>query len=191
MKVYGDLTGFSCYDNQAKITALDVSHNTLLTELICSNNQLDSLDISHNTQLTGLNCLSNKLRSLDISHNTLLTWLSCSNNQLTTLDVSNNTQLKSLYCYGNSFSTATLDDIYCDLPDRVSKPNGVINTLKDTSDPNLNTVLATSAQNAIVKNWKVQYYESDTDIPATGSYDCSTAVAEATAEPAQIGRAHV
>ena len=173
MIVYGDITSFDCSGNEANLTALDPSHNTQLTELICSNNQLDSLDISHNTQLTGLNCLSNKLRSLDISHNTLLTWLSCSNNQLTTLDVSNNTQLKSLYCYGNSFSTATLDDIYCALSDRASKPNGVINTLKDTSDPNLNTVLATSAQNAIVKNWKVQY-EYGTDIPATtGSYVCS------------------
>jgi len=165
MTVYGNLTGFNCYNNGANLTALDVSHNTQLTWLHCSYNNLTSLDLSHNTQLENLYC--NK-------------------NQLTSLDVSKNTKLIGLYCHGNGFSTQALDDIFCALPDRTGKYNGVISPVKDSSDTNHATVLATNAQNAIDKNWKVQYYEDDTDIPATtGKHKCSaTDIADASAEQA-------
>ena len=163
MTVYGDIIYFDCSGNGANLTALDPSHNTQLKWLYCSDNNLTSLDLSHNTQLENLYC--NK-------------------NQLTSLDVSKNTKLIGLYCYGNSFSTSAIDDIYCALPNMTGKGNGVISPVKDSSDTNHATVLATNAQNAIAKNWKVLYYDGDTDIPATsGTYDCSTAVAEATAEP--------
>ena len=164
MTVYGDLTDFDCSGNGANVIALDPSHNTQLKWLYCSDNNLTSLDVSHNTQLEKLYC--NK-------------------NQLTSLDVSKNTKLIGLYCYGNSFSTSALDDIYCALPDRTGKGNGVISPVKDSSDTNHATVLATNAQNATAKNWKVLYYDGDTDIPATtGTYTCpATDIAEATAEP--------
>ena len=165
IKVYGDLTGFDCSDNRGKITALDPSHNTQLKWLSCSDNNLTSLDVSHNTQLGNLYC--NK-------------------NQLTSLDVSKNTKLIGLYCYGNSFSTSAIDDIYCSLPNMTGKGNGVISPVKDSSDTNHATVLATNKQNAIAKNWKVQYYQNNADIPATtGKHKCSaTDIAEASAEPA-------
>ena len=123
MKVYGDLTGFNCFQNGANLTALDLSHNT---------------------------------------------------------------QLEKLYCYGNNFTTTALDDIFCALPDRIGKGNGEIQPVFNSSDPNHAIVLATNAQNAIAKNWKVQYYEDDTDIPATtGKHKCSaTDIAEASAEQA-------
>ena len=54
MKVYGDIVGFKCYNNGANLTALDLSHNTQLTELYCSRNNLTSLDVSHNTQVDGV-----------------------------------------------------------------------------------------------------------------------------------------
>ena len=162
MTIYGDLKKFDCADNRAKITALDISHNTQLTRLWCGNNNLSNLDVSKNTQLAWLYCYSNKLSSLDLSKNT---------------------QLRGLFCYGNNFSTAALDDIYCSLPDRTSKTNGVIHPVLNSSDPNHATVLATNAANATAKNWKVQYYKNNTDITTTGSYDCSTAVAEAATEP--------
>jgi len=112
--------------------------------------------------------------------------LYCNKNQLTSLDVSKNTKLIGLYCHGNGFSTQALDDIFCALPDRTGKYNGVISPVKDSSDTNHATVLATNAQNAIDKNWKVQYYEDDTDIPATtGKHKCSaTDIADASAEQA-------
>ena len=186
MTIYGDLMDFACSKNGANLTALDPSHNTQLTELFCWENNLSSLDVSKNTQLTGLYCSYNTLTSLDVSKNTQLTRLYCFSNTLISLDVSKNTQLTALICYGNNFSTQALDDIYCALPDRTSKTNGVIQPVLNSSDPNHATVLATNAQNAIAKNWKVQYYDDDTDIPATtGKHKCSaTDIAEASAEPA-------
>ena len=173
MTVYGDLTGFECDMNIANLTALDVSHNTQLMGLDCNNNNLSSLDVSNNTQLTELYCFSNNLSSLDVSNNTQLTVLNCSNNSLNSLDISQNTQLTTLYCRDNNFTTATLDDIYCALPDRTGKSYGVIQPVYSDTSSNHAIVLATNAQNAIDKNWKVQYYEDDTDIPATtGSYVC-------------------
>ena len=164
MTVYGDIIAFRCQRNGAKLTALDPSHNTQLEMLYCYSNTLSSLDVSHNTQLTSL---------------------SCSSNTLSSLDVSKNTQLKELYCLGNNFSTQALDDIYCALPDRTGKDYGVIKPVLNSSSSYNDTVLATNAQNAIDKNWKVQYSDGNTDIPTTGKHKCSatTDIAEASAEP--------
>ena len=165
MKVYGDLTGFYCSDNRGKITALDPSHNTQLTWLYCSGNNLSSLDVSHNTQLRNLYC--NK-------------------NQLTSLDVSKNTQLNTLYCWDNKFFTQALDNIYCALPVRSASDNAKIVPVESASAPNHATVLATNKTNATSKNWKVRYYENNADIPATtGTYMCPTTdIADASAEQA-------
>ena len=154
MTVYGDITSFKCCYNGANHNYLDVSHNTLLTKLWCNNNNLSSLNVSNNTELTELYC---------------------SENQFSSLDVSQNTQLQELICYGNLFTTAALDNIYCALPDRTGNTNGVIQPVKNASDPNHATVLATNKQNATAKNWKVQYYYGKTDIPTTtGIYVCGT-----------------
>ena len=183
MTIYGDLTGFDCSVNVAKLTALDASKNTQLTVLFCSNNQLTALDVSRNTQLTWLSCSDNLLSSLDVSRNTQLTTLFCSNNQLTSLDVSKNMQLAELDCYDNNFSTAALDAIYCALPVREAADNAKIHPVYDASSENHATALATNKQNAIDKNWKVQYYADNTDIPTTGSYVCpATGISEATNE---------
>ena len=167
------LAMLNCSNNE--LSSLDVSQNTQLTMLSCSNNSLNSLDISQNTQLTQLDCYDNSFNSLDISQNTQLTQLDCGSNQLSSLDISHNTQLTKLYCYGNNFTTATLDDIFCALPDRTGNTNGKIQPVYNSSSSNLATVLATNKQNAIAKNWKVQYYNDDTDIPTTtGTYVCGT-----------------
>ena len=186
MTIYGNLTGFNCYNNGANLTAIDVSHNTQLWDLSCSNNKLSSLDLSYNTQLKELYCSNNQLSSLEVSNNTQLIGFGCSNNKLSSLDVSRNTQLMGLYCYGNDFTTSAIDDIYCALPDRTGKGNGVIKPVFNSSDPNHATVLATNAQNAIDKNWKVLYYSGSADLPATtGKHKCSaTDIADAAAEPA-------
>ena len=175
------LTVLYCYDNQ--LTTLDVSRNTQLATLFCSNNQLTSLDISKNTQLAVLDCSKNQLTALDVSKNTQLATLFCYNNQLTSLDISKNMQLAELDCYDNNFSTAALDAIYCALPVREAVDNAKIHPVYDASSANHATVLATNKQNAIDKNWKVQYYADNTDIPTTGSYVCpATDIAEATAD---------
>ena len=132
-------------------------------------------------------CYQNRenLTAIDLSHNTQLKVLDCSSNNLSSLDISHNTQLMVLKCYNNNLSTAALDDIYCALPDRTSKFNGVIQPVKDSSDLNHATIIATNKDNAIAKNWKVQYADSDTNIPTTGKHKCSaTDIAEASAEQA-------
>ena len=136
--------------------------------------------------IIGIDCRNNKknISAIDASHNTQLKFLYCYNNKLSRLDISKNTNLRVLFCHGNNLSTQALDDIFCALPDRTDKDNGVIEPVFNSSSPNHATVLATNAQNAIDKNWKVHYYDGGADIPTTGSYDCSTAVTEATAEPA-------
>ena len=166
------------------LSSLNVSGCTQLTKLECFNNTLTSLDVSGCTQLTELYCSNNTLNSLDVSGCTQLTRLFCNNNNLSNLDISHNTQLTGLFCHGNNFSTAALDDIYCALPDRTGKSNGVIKPVFNSSDPNHAIVLATNAANATAKNWKVQYYENNSDITTTGSYDCSSSAAATAAEPA-------
>ena len=143
MKVYGDLIGFDCSGNGANLTALDVSHNTQLTELWCHYNLLSSLDISKNRQLN------------------------------------------TLYCWDNKFSTQALDDIYCALPVRSASDNAEIVPVESASAPNHATVIATNAQNALAKNWKVLYAEDNADVSTTGKHKCSaTDIVEASAEPA-------
>ncbi len=170
-----------CYNNQ--LTSLDISRNTQLTTLFCSNNHFTILDVLKNTALTELDCSKNQLIALDVSKNMHLATLFCSNNQLTSLDISKNMQLAELDCYDNNFSTAALDAIYCALPVREAVDNAKIHPVYDASSANHATVLATNKQNAIDKNWKVQYYADNTDIPTTGSYVCpATDIAEATAD---------
>ena len=188
MKVYGDLTIFDCSGNGTKIIAIDPSHNTQLTWLYCKNNGLSRLDVSKNKQLIGLYCRNNGLTSLDVSHNTQLMGLDCSYNNLTSLDLSHNTQLKKLYCHNNGFTIAALDRIYCALPVKTLSDNEQIFPLDESSSvAEQNMVASTNAANATAKNWRVLKYKGDgnhTDIATTGSYDCSTAVAEAAAEQA-------
>ena len=169
------LTYLGCSSNP--LSSLDVSHNTQLKELSCCSNSLSSLDVSKNTQLEILDCYSNRLTSLDVSKNTQLKSLDCYSNQLTTLDISKNTNTKltKLYCHGNNLSTQALDDIFCALPDRTGNTNGKIQPIFNSSSPNHATVLATNAQNAIAKNWKVQYYDGNVDITTTtGTYVCGS-----------------
>ena len=187
MTIYGDIIGFGCNDNRANLTALDPSQNTQLKVLECLSNQLAILDVSQNTQLEKLYCQGNTLTSLDVSKNTQLILLNCYSNTLSSLDVSKNTQLQELYCHSNNFSTAALDDIYCALPDRTGKESGAIQPVYSDTSSNHAIVLATNKANAIAKNWKVQYYADDTDIPpTTGKHKCPTTtdISEAAAEPA-------
>ena len=90
------------------LTSLDVSHNIALTVLDCSDNPLTSLDVSKNTALTNLTCNLNQLTSLDLSKNTALISLTCELNQLTSLDVSKNTALVSLDCGYNQLTSLDL-----------------------------------------------------------------------------------
>ena len=109
IKYFTSLEYLDCWANE-KLTSLDLSNNTALTYLDCSENQLTSLDVSNCTALMYLSCIDNQLTSLDVSNNTALTDLSCGYNQLTSLDVSKNTALTALVCADNLLGTLDLSN---------------------------------------------------------------------------------
>jgi len=135
------LKRLQCDFNQ--LTSLDLSKNTALRELDCSENySLTMLDLSNNTELIYLNCSGSILTSLDLSKNTKLTYLNCSGNpqmkelnisgcdkltefmcmgtQIKELDLSSNISLKKLYIYDNQLTTldvsnnTALEILQCD-----------------------------------------------------------------------------
>ncbi len=118
IEFFPSLVHLCCSDN--KLTTLDVSKNTKLTDLLCDYNQLTTLDVSKNTKLEVLWCEYNQLTTLDVSKNTKLTWLYCGYNQMTTLDVSMCTALDNLTCFGNPLTVldvsknAKLTWLFCD-----------------------------------------------------------------------------
>ncbi|MDO4726479.1 MAG: T9SS type A sorting domain-containing protein [Porphyromonadaceae bacterium] len=171
------LTELYCSGNP--FASIDVSKNKSLTHLYCGGNKLTSLDISNNKALIVLNCYVNQITSLDISKNTALVALNCYVNRLTTLDISNNKALEQLNCYGNNFSTTALDAIYCNLPNRNGKTMGRISPIYNSSSSDHTLVQATTAGNAVAKNWKVHYFENNAEITTTGNYVCNnTAIAD-------------
>ena len=173
MTVYGDALKLDCSKNGAKVTGLNTSSNAQLQVLFCYKDSISSLDLSNNEELKSLHCFGDKLTSLDVSKNKQLQWLKCHDNRLTTIDVSHNTQLKYMTCYGNDFTVAALDNIYCLLPDRAGQKAGEIQPLLNASSPEKNKVLATNGNNAIARNWKVQYSQNGSLITGfTGTKQC-------------------
>ena len=192
----GNLTYLSCYNN--RLPSLDVSSNGNLTSLFCSNNQLASLDVSKNGDLKRLDCSYNRLPSLDVSRDGNLTYLYCSNNQLSSLDVSSNGNLTNLDCslnqlssldvsrnelleelciYGNLFSTSTLNDLYCQLPDRTGKQKkGMIFPVLRSGDIEVRLVQSSSKAVADAKNWEIKYHQYGEPAISgiVGNYSCGT-----------------
>lgn len=97
------LEGLNC--TNCGLTSLDVSMLTGLKSLWCNDNPLSTISVSSNTALTNLNCSNNNLSVLDISNNTALTALTCTNNSLDRLDISNNPLLTSIRADSNNLSS--------------------------------------------------------------------------------------
>ena len=173
MTVYGNIFDFNCAFNYGNVYGLNTDHNTQLKFLAFNNDSLTTIDVSKNTQLIELGCSRNYLTSLDVSHNTKLTFLNCFGNKLTSLDINHNKELNKLYYFNNPFTTATLDDIYCSLPDRKGKTPGIIRPYSGDSSKNKDIVLATNGSNATSKNWKIQDHASWKEITGfTGTHQC-------------------
>ena len=92
-----------------ELTTLNLSKNTELKTLMCSNTKLTTLDTSYNTELVFLECNEvSTLTSLNVSQNTKLKVLRCNDNALADLNLTNNTALEKLECGGNEFTTLDL-----------------------------------------------------------------------------------
>ena len=104
IEFFPNLEKLDCNNN--KLTELDVSKNTKLTELYCMGNwQLSELDVSKNTALKILWCGSCNLSSLRLGANTELEALDCSRNQLSYLSTYNNSKLWYLDCSRNNLKS--------------------------------------------------------------------------------------
>lgn len=99
------------------LAALDLSANTRLIELDCSNNSaLASLDVSKCAELLILSCSNTPITELDVTGCTALIDLRCFNvynsRTLTSLDAQGCGELETLYCY-NNFALSSLNVSGC------------------------------------------------------------------------------
>jgi len=135
VKIYGDnLTYFEC--NEAGILDIDVSNASELLQLYCTKNELMELDVSCNAKLVRLGCSYNKLKTIDLRYNTKLT---------------------GIYLQYNLLDACALNDIYEQLPSRISN-TGTYN-FRNTGNPGVvksNTAILT------VKNWLPDVTGDDT-----------------------------
>ncbi len=92
----------------ANIASVDLSQNTKLTHVECTDSNLAELNVSGCSELQTLNCSNNALTELNLGDNTKIASLQCSNNNITSLDVSNMTELAELNCGGNSIEALDL-----------------------------------------------------------------------------------
>ena len=98
------VTHFSVhYQNDCRLTGVDVSKNGWLTSLDClCNYHLTKLDLGNISSLTRLICQGVPITNLDVSKCIELTYLDCYGAHITNLDISNNKSLKDLRCGGNN-----------------------------------------------------------------------------------------
>jgi hypothetical protein len=90
-------------------------------------NKVTDLDVSKNSGLQSLLCSDNFLTTLDVSKNTALIQLECNNNKLTSLKCSaENTMLNEIYCTGNQLSACGLDSLFQSLPLRSTGNKGTL-----------------------------------------------------------------
>ena len=97
------LVHLSCTDNQ--LGSLDVTHNIAMDYICCDRNNIESIDISNNSMLTRFSASNNLLTYIDLSKNQKLTDFNVSRNQLKAIDVSNNPLLGSLECENNQLTS--------------------------------------------------------------------------------------
>jgi hypothetical protein len=148
----GEIKSLNAHDDG--LIKIDVSGDTALTTLICTNNDLTQLDVSKNTKMDWLDFSHNKLTSIDVANDTALTVLDCSYNKLTKLDVSNNHHLEFIYCYSNLISETNMSVLVNSLVNRQGDDEGtivVVNTDGDTNVCNTDQVAIAKG-----KNWNVE-----------------------------------
>lgn len=107
VEAFVDLISINCINHNLEDT-LNLSANTLLDTIYCSQNNLTSINISTCTNLKELECYDNSLSQLDVSNCVLLTVLVCQNNLLTTIDISNSPNIMGLSCFGNNLTSVNV-----------------------------------------------------------------------------------
>ena len=104
--------------NQPKgLSSLDSHLMPMLEKLKLQLYTLESLDLTNNTKLTRLDCSNNKLTALDLSGNPNLTYLNIGNsgrvkgeNDISVLDLKNNLEIDSVITEGNDLHSLYLGE---------------------------------------------------------------------------------
>ena len=105
IEFFPNLTKLDCSGTNGWITRLDVSKNTKLITLDCSDNQISTLDLSKNTQLEVLYCYYNNITKLDLKNNKKLKTVDAMSNQIKSLNVKSCVNLTSLNVRKNWLTT--------------------------------------------------------------------------------------
>lgn len=138
------------YCTNNKLSGLDVSQNPILSTLDCSGNEIPQLDVMNNPQLTSLDCSSNQIGSLNLSKNTLLTTVNCSSNQLQSLIVRNNVALVDLNCSNNQLTV--LDVTKNTELEKLNCSNNNLSTLDLRQNTKLTSLDCSGNENLVVIN---------------------------------------
>ncbi len=135
-----DLSGntqlfFAVVRDNNQLTSINLSANTLLTNLTIGNNLLSAIDLSTNTALTKLNINNSSLSSIDLSANVRLDRIFIKDTPLSSLDLNTNTALANL-----ELNATALTSI--DLSTNTALSQLIVNNSSLTSlDLSANTVL--------------------------------------------------
>ena len=118
-----------------------------IDSLRCANNLADSLNLSQNTKLVYVDCSDNQLVFLDLNNLEKLDELDCSENQLTVLDVSKNTGLSILNCSYNLIA-----DLDLSISAQLLEFNGTSNKLTqlDLRNGNNTNMLVVATSNPLL-----------------------------------------
>ena len=94
---------------QIKPRGLDLSRNSALKYLDCSDNEFTSLDLSNNTALEEVYCRRNRLKHLSLTNNYALKSLNCEYNEMEQIFLFYAPQLRDVeFVEGNNLDEATI-----------------------------------------------------------------------------------
>ena len=139
---------------------IDVSNNTKLVNLTCTNSSITSLNVSSSTELETLICDNSvSLTSLDLRNNIALKNLSCSGClDLSTLNVSRSTVLRTVNCSGcNSLlsldlsNNPLLETLNCNNCYKLASINASNTALKQLECNNINALTTIIAFNSRIE----------------------------------------
>ncbi|MBE6317150.1 MAG: BspA family leucine-rich repeat surface protein [Bacteroidales bacterium] len=169
----------------SQLKKLNVSGNTSLTELDCSECNLTLLDVTGCTALSFLNCNYNQLTDLDISGCTGLELISAHSNQIASMNVSNCPNLKTMSIYYNCLTGNAMGNLIAGLPTRsgdTGKAYVFVDPNPDSgSTDEGNVITAALINQASAKHWDLYHYNwsNSSWVPYTGAaaveaYACYT-----------------
>lgn len=96
LKDFSSLEQLRAFNNTITSGSLDLTANSNLTEIYCSDMGLNTVDVSGLTKLERLEFRNNNLSSIDVSSNSNLNYFNVDRNNFTTVNVSGNTLLSDL-----------------------------------------------------------------------------------------------